>query len=202
MLSGVILAGGASRRMGGERKALLPFGGKPLIVRQLERMAKLCDECIIVTDDPKPYLPVVDRSVRIITDFYEEVGPLGGLHAALSLAKHSSVWAVGCDMPFISDEAARLLFNRKKDGFEAVVPLVNGELHPLHGIYDRAAAPHIETVLKQGESELTELLKLLLWSEISETELAENGIDPICVAAFKTPDEYETMLQQAEQLQP
>ncbi|WP_127534329.1 molybdenum cofactor guanylyltransferase [Paenibacillus kobensis] len=200
MLTGVILAGGANRRMGGERKALLPFGGKPLIVRQLERMAELCEERIIVTDDPKPYLPVVDRSVRIITDFYEGCGPLGGLHAALSLAKHSAVWAVGCDMPFISADAARLLLSRKQDGFDAVVPLAGGELHPLHGIYDRAAATQIEALLKQGETALSALLKPLFWSEISDSVLSENGIDLMCVTSFKTPGAYEAMLQQVEQL--
>jgi len=185
--------------MGGKRKALLPFGGKPLIVRQLERMGKLCEECIVVTDDPKPYLPIVDRSVRIITDFYEGCGPLGGLHAALSLAKHSSVWAVGCDMPFISSHAARLLLERKRDGFDAVVPLAGGRPHPLHGIYDRTVAPQIEALLQQGETDVSSLLKPLFWSEIGEKLLAENGIDTLCVAAIKTPDDYETLLQREEQ---
>ena len=123
MLTGVILAGGANRRMKGESKALLPFGGQPLVVRQVDRMRILCDEVIVVTNDPRPYLPILDRSVRIITDFFAGHGPLGGMHAALSLAKHTSVWVVGCDMPFVSSKAAELLWNRKRDGFEAVVPL-------------------------------------------------------------------------------
>ncbi|TXK76596.1 molybdenum cofactor guanylyltransferase [Paenibacillus sp. N3.4] len=153
MLSGVILAGGENRRMRGELKALLPFGGKPLIARQIDIMREICDEIIVVTNEPKPYLSVVDRSVRIITDFYVGQGPLGGMHAALSLAKHASIWVVGCDMPFISSKAAQLLLQRKLDGFEAVVPLVAGQMYPLHGIYDQACASHIGPLLQLGELE-------------------------------------------------
>ncbi|NEW05879.1 molybdenum cofactor guanylyltransferase [Paenibacillus sp. SYP-B3998] len=194
MLSGVILAGGANRRMKGELKALLPFGGKPLIARQIDRMRELCDELIVVTNDPKPYLNIVDRSVRIITDFFEGHGPLGGMHAALSLAKHSSVWVVGCDMPFISSKAAKLLLNRKLDGFEAVVPLVAGEIHLLHGIYDRACAPHIVPLLKQGETHISALLKHAFWSELGDQFLYENGVDLNFVSSIKTLEDYEAML--------
>ena len=168
MLSGVILAGGASRRMNGEMKALLPFDGKPLIVRQIDCMRQICDELIVVTNDPKPFLNMVDRSVRIITDFFIGQGPLGGMHAALSLAKHTSVWVVGCDMPFISSAAAHLLMQRKLDGFEAVVPLVASELHPLHGIYDRACASRIPPLLQQGETSVSALLQRVFWSELGD----------------------------------
>ncbi|UJF33812.1 molybdenum cofactor guanylyltransferase [Paenibacillus hexagrammi] len=193
MLSGVILAGGENRRMNGELKALLPFAGRPLIVRQMERMSEVCDELIVVTNDPRPYLPIVDRSVRIISDFFEGHGPLGGLHAALSLAKYSSVWAVGCDMPFISSKAAELLLNRKLDGFEAAVPLVAGELYPLHGIYDRACAAAIEPLLRQGESKLSVLLRHMFWCELGDQFLYENGVDLSFVSSIKTLADYEAM---------
>ncbi|CAN7256883.1 molybdenum cofactor guanylyltransferase [Paenibacillus sp. LjRoot153] len=193
MLSGVILAGGANRRMNGELTALLPFGGKPLIVRQIDCMREICDELIIVTNDPKPYLNKVDRSVRIITDFFAGHGPLGGMHAALSLAIHTSVWVVGCDMPFISSKAAQLLMQRKLDGFEAVVPLVASELYPLHGIYDRACASHIAHLLNQGETKVSALLNHVFWSELGERFLLENGVDLNFVSNIKTFEEYEAM---------
>ncbi|WNR44230.1 molybdenum cofactor guanylyltransferase [Paenibacillus roseipurpureus] len=193
MLSGVILAGGTNRRMHGERMALLPFGGKPMIARQLDRMQGICEELIVVTPDPKPYLHIVHRSVRIITDFYEGHGPLGGMHAALSLAKHSSVWIVGCDMPFISSKAAELLLERKRDGLEAVVPMIAGEIYPLHGIYDRVCAPHIVPLLHQGETQLSSLLKHVFWSELGDQFLYENGVDLNFVSRIKTVEDYEAM---------
>lgn len=195
MLSGVILAGGANRRMNGELKALLPFGGKPLIVRQIDCMREICDEIIVVTNDPKPYLNKVDRSVRIITDFFMGQGALGGMHAALSLAKNASVWVVGCDMPFISSKAAQLLWQRKRDGFEAVVPLLADQLHPLHGIYDRVCASRIVPLVQQGETSVSALLKRVFWSELGDRFLLENGIDLNFVSHIKTLEDYEAMQQ-------
>ena len=191
MLTGVILAGGANRRMKGESKALLPFGGQPLVARQVDRMRILCDEVIVVTNDPRPYLPILDRSVRIITDFFAGHGPLGGMHAALSLAKHTSVWVVGCDMPFVSSKAAELLWNRKRDGFEAVVPLVAGGLFPLHGIYDRECNSKIVPLLDKGETKVSALLDSLFWSELADRFLQENGVDLNFVSSIKTMGDYE-----------
>ncbi|MGO4547984.1 molybdenum cofactor guanylyltransferase [Paenibacillus sp. 2TAB23] len=193
MLSGVVLAGGTNRLINGELKALLSFGGQPMIARQLDRMREICDELIVVTQDPTPFLNIVNRSVRIITDFYEGQGPLGGMHAALSLAKHASVWVVGCDMPFISNKAAELLLERKRDGFEAVVPMVAGERYPLHGIYDRTCASHIVPLLQQGETQLSSLLKHIFWGERDDRYLCENGVDLNFVSSIKTFDDYEVM---------
>ncbi|MDD9266775.1 molybdenum cofactor guanylyltransferase [Paenibacillus sp. GCM10023248] len=193
MLTGVILAGGANRRMKGELKALLPFGGQPLIVRQVDRMRTVCDEIIVVTNDPRPYLPILDRSVRIITDFFAGHGTLGGMHAALSLAKHNSVWVVGCDMPFISSQAAELMRYRKQDGFEAVIPLVAGKLIPLHGIYDRACTTRIVPLLDRGETTLSALLDHIFWSELADRYFQENGVDLNFISSMKTMEEYEAL---------
>lgn len=190
MLTGVILAGGANRRMNGELKALLPIGGQPLIIRQVDRMRILCDEIIVVTNDPKSYLPILDRSVRIITDFHTGYGPLGGMHAGLSLAKHSSIWVVGCDMPFISYKAAELLWNRKREGIEAVVPLVSGKLVPLHGIYDRDCKTKILPLLGKGETRVSALLEHIFWSELGDEYLQKNGVDLKFIASIKTMDDY------------
>ncbi|MCY9694464.1 molybdenum cofactor guanylyltransferase [Paenibacillus alginolyticus] len=193
MLTGVILAGGANRRMNGELKALLPFGGQPLIVRQVDRMRILCDEIIVVTNEPKAFLPILDRSVRIITDFHTGYGPLGGMHAGLSLAKHSSAWVVGCDMPIISYKAAELLWNRKREGegIEAVVPLVSGNLVPLHGIYDRECKTKILPLLKKGETRVSALLGHIFWSELGDEYLQKNGVDLKFIASIKTMDDYK-----------
>src|SRR5690242_19745844 len=96
-LTGVILAGGKNGRMGGSHKALLPFRNEKLVHRQIRILKEICKEIIVVTNEPRTFLPIIDSGVRIITDFYENKGPLGGMHAALSLASHTNVWMVGCD---------------------------------------------------------------------------------------------------------
>lgn len=196
MLTGVILAGGKNRRMQGHPKALLPFGAEKLIVRQLRLMQPVCSELIVVTNDPKPFLRLLEPEIRIITDFVPNGGPLGGMHSGLSLARNRDVWIVGSHMPFVSSQAAELLQVKKHEGFDAALPWVQGGIYPLHGIYDRSCADLIWSQLQSGEPTLTRFLKELYWGELHETVFQENGIEPDFINCFNTHEEYERLLRQ------
>ncbi|MCZ8514794.1 molybdenum cofactor guanylyltransferase [Paenibacillus filicis] len=196
MLTGVILAGGKDRRMQGNPKALLPFGPEKLIQRQLRLMQPVCSELIVVTNDPKPFLRLLEPEIRIITDFVPNQGPLGGMHAGLSLARNRDVWLVGNHMPFISSQAAELLQERKHEGFDAALPLVQGGIYPLHGIYDRSCADLIWSLLQGGEPTLNRFLKVLYWGELHETIFQENGIGSGFIESFSRQEEYERLLRQ------
>ncbi|SFK77855.1 molybdopterin-guanine dinucleotide biosynthesis protein A [Paenibacillus sp. 1_12] len=198
MLSGIILAGGDSLRMSGENKSLLLLGEEAIIVRQIRIMRELCSEVIIVTNTPKPFLRVVDASVRIITDYIPGKGPLSGMHAGITLSRNRSAWVVGCDMPFLSPAAAELMLRKKKAGLDAIIPWFKGVMHPLHGIYDRDCAGHIWTLLKNQDSELSSLRKGLLWQETVESEFHAVGIECSFVTTIKTRDDYFLAQQHLE----
>ncbi|MEB3103741.1 molybdenum cofactor guanylyltransferase [Ferviditalea candida] len=196
MLSGVILAGGDNKRMNGQVKALLTFEGTPLILRQIAEMNKICSEIIIVTNEPRLFLPLVDRSVRIITDFYQGKGILGGMHAGLMLSKHQNVWVIGSDMPFVSSKAAGLLLDLKENlVLEAAIPLIKGRLHPLHAIYDKSVAETVAKTLQSGISDVQDVLKSLRWAELTEPKVNEQGIPSSFVTAIKTQTDYKNALQ-------
>src|SRR5690554_547005 len=114
MLTEVILAGGKNSRMGGQKKALLSFSHERLIERQIRILQRRCNEVIVVTNEPRTLLPILGDTVRIITDFISGKGPLSGMHAAFTLSKNADLWVVACDMPFISLNAADLMWKRKK----------------------------------------------------------------------------------------
>ncbi|NHN33622.1 molybdenum cofactor guanylyltransferase [Paenibacillus agricola] len=190
MLSGIILAGGESVRMGGENKSLLMLGAETLLVRQIRMMRELCSEIIVVTNTPRSFLRTVDASVRIITDYVPGKGPLSGMHAGLTLSLNQNAWVVGCDMPFLSPQAARLMLLKKKQGMEAIIPWLQGVMHPLHGIYDRDCATPIWTLLKNQETQLSALGKVLLWQEAIEPEFREAGIECNFTMAIKTRTDY------------
>lgn len=78
MLTGVILAGGRNNRIRDTAKSILPFGSEPVVKRQLPVMSQLCNETILVTDDPGSLLPTVGRSSRIITEFFSNLVRLEG----------------------------------------------------------------------------------------------------------------------------
>ncbi len=195
MLSGVILAGGQNRRMNGKIKALLPFHEQLLIQRQIKEMQKICGEVIIVTNEPKPLLPVVDKNIRIITDYIAGKGAMSGMHAAFQLAKNPLAWVVGADMPFISSEAASLLWERVKlFDCDAALFRIGGAAEPLHAVYHTSTAAALTALLHAGETRLSELLNIIYSIEIGEAELKSAGIGLEFVTAIKTEEDYQLAL--------
>ncbi len=195
MLTGIILAGGDHRRMGGENKALLSIYGVPLIQRQIREMQTICDEIIIVTNEPKPFLRIVDVSVRIITDFIRGKGPLGGLHAGLSLAEYDEAWVVGCDMPSISAQAARFMQQFKEEfRLEAVVPRIGGRLEMLHSIYNTSLASKALSLLNTGDHRLEQFLHYIRWSEMDSDQFVVRGIETHFTQAIKTTEDYRQFI--------
>ncbi|EGL82458.1 molybdopterin-guanine dinucleotide biosynthesis protein A [Caldalkalibacillus thermarum TA2.A1] len=199
MMTGVILAGGQNRRMNGEIKGLLPFGGEKVVERQVRIMKTICDEIILVTNHPRPFLPVFGNAIRIITDFFKTGGPLSGMHAAFSLAKHQELWVVACDMPFISPKAARLMQqHRREKGCDAVVPVLKNKLYPLNAVYHQSCAPSITMMLQQQNGQLEDLLHYLNWAAVTESFFNHHGLDLSFVIDFNTFDEYNQLLQLEE----
>ena len=194
-LSGVVLAGGRSRRMGGVHKALLPFRGEKIIHRQLRELKKICSEIILVTNEPRTFLPLVDSEIRIITDFYPDKGPLGGIHAALSLSSHSNVWIVACDMPFVSSMAAQALLAVKTErGAEAAVPYINDKMYPFHSIYDKSCVEQIPVLFGRGRFRVGGFVEAIRCERVEQAEFVRRGIDPRFVLNLNTPEQYESLL--------
>ncbi len=96
MPSLALLSGGISGRMG-QDKALMPFLGRPLILRILERLASIADEVILSTNHPADYAFL---GLPLHPDFLPDRGALGGLYTSLMAAHGPVVAAVACDMPF------------------------------------------------------------------------------------------------------
>lgn len=197
MMSGVILAGGNHPHMNGRNRAFLEVEGEMMLHRQIREMQACCSEITIVTNDPQPFLRVVDRDIRIITDYFIGHGLLSGMHAGLALAKHRHVWLLGCHMPFPSAAAAMLLLSQLQEGSDAVIPWVKGKAVPLHGVYDRASAEPIEKLLKGGYSSKSALLSQLRWQKGSEWLWNEHAIDSGFVQSIQTMEDYERIVRSA-----
>jgi molybdopterin-guanine dinucleotide biosynthesis protein A len=195
MLTGVILAGGENKRMGGKPKALLPFNGTPLILNQVKEMQEICDEIIVVTNNPEIFLPVLPKDIRMIMDVIPGKGPLSGMHSALSLTNHDTNWIVACDMPLISAKSAEeMIAKREEHDYDAVIPVLDNQLHPLHGIYLKHCVEVISALLDAKEYRVTEMIKLIYWMEVNELFFEEQGLDPRCVMNMNTPQDYDEVL--------
>lgn len=155
-VSVVIQAGGESRRMG-RSKATVPFAGRPLICRIVERLAPVADELIITTNEA-PNLEFLhemypDLGIRLVPDAYNERGALPGMYTALSAARNPYVAVVACDMVFAS---ARLVVAEAlamhESGADVVTPHNKHGFEPLHAMYRKdTCAPVVRRRAEEGE---------------------------------------------------
>jgi len=155
MLTVCIQAGGESSRMG-QDKALMPFLGRPLIQRVVDRLSPIADEVIVTTNRPDGYRFL---NLPLFPDLIPGRGALGGLYTALSSATCDVVAVVACDMPFASApliEAAEGLLTR--EGADVVIPDSGGGLEPMHAVYQRETCiPAIQAAIKNDK------WKLIAW---------------------------------------
>jgi FdhD protein len=148
-VTGAILSGGRSQRMGSD-KALLPYRGGRFIEAIYRGMAELFDDVIVACPAPEAYAFLPGRRVP---DLFPGVGALAGIHSALSHSMTDRVFVVGCDMPHLNGELVRHLCS-VGDDVDVVVPEGGNGPEPLHAVYRKTALPAIEAALRSGEREL------------------------------------------------
>ncbi len=187
-LSAAILAGGSSRRFGSD-KALAQASGRPLLAHPAELLGRLVDDLFVVARDGSDYAFL---GLPVKTDLRPGLGPLSGLHAALSHARHSRVLVTACDMPCPDERLLRHLA-AVPAGPLAVVPCSPRGLEPLFAIYDRACLAAVEEALDAGRLSLARLVERLPHERIPWATVhgLTGGRDPF--VNVNTRDELERL---------
>ena len=155
-MTGAILAGGQSRRMG-SNKALIKVDGETIIERTVRVFKKIFDDTIIIANDPLAY---EDLSTRIYTDIHKGAGALGGVYTALFHSSSQYTFVAACDMPLLDEASIRVIIGRA--GLDAVVPYVDGRFHPMHALYSRRCMRAIEEMIKDGDLKINNLLERVM----------------------------------------
>lgn len=141
-MTGVILSGGRSSRMG-ENKALLPVNGERMIDRTVRLFRTLFEEVIIVTVSPLDYL---DQDAAVAVDIRPGKGALGGIYTGLFHARGERAFFAACDMPFLNRGFIERMISLAS-GYDIVVPVTPEGPQPLHAIYARRCLPVIRRLI-------------------------------------------------------
>ncbi|MCT8136517.1 molybdenum cofactor guanylyltransferase [Anaerobacillus sp. CMMVII] len=184
----ILLSGGKSSRMG-TNKALLPVEGKANIERILDSLGEDFTDRIIVTNSPEDY-SLLEEKVKLIPDVYPGLGPLSGIHAGLLASSAEYNIVVACDMPFVSQQLARILV-ASSPGYQAVVPRFNGMRQPLFAVYHQLMVEEIERFLKGNDFRVNNL-----WDKVNMLWLEDEVLSsiPEIERAFynmNKPEEYK-----------
>jgi molybdopterin-guanine dinucleotide biosynthesis protein A len=192
-ITGVLLTGGESRRMG-RNKALLEIDGKKLIEKNLEVLDNICDEVLISSREEGVY---AEYGYKVVPDVMKGKGPLGGLYSVLQQALYPHLFLVACDMPLLNVTAIRYLY-REMDSFDALVPEAFGRKHPLHAFYHKRILSLVSEKLQNDKLKLIDILNQLNTKYVM---IEENCREPNIRKAIEqslinvnTPEEWKTLV--------
>ena len=160
---GLVLAGGKSRRMGGETKALKSFNGEPIYRRILSRLAPQVDHVVLNSNDPPDILKGFD--LPVINDVVPgRIGPLSGVLSGLYYCEYLGCQAclvVPCDGAFLSETLADSL-RQAFDGSCPVYASVEGKPQPVFSLWPLACMEALEAlVVEEGKRAVIDVLEAL-----------------------------------------
>ena len=144
---GVVLVGGASRRMS-TPKQLLSHRGVPLAARAVEAMRPHVEQVVLAGSGP---VPNELEDLHRLPDPPDLAGPLAGVLAAMRWAPESAWVVAACDMPRISREAVLWLIHQRRPGTWGVLPRSGeGRIEPLLAVYEPRARSSLEDQASAG----------------------------------------------------
>lgn len=166
-ITGIILAGGKSSRLGKD-KALFDFNGKKLVLYAIETLKPLCGTLIISANQiPEKYETF---GLPVISDEIKGIGPMGGI---LTCLKHSNTQhnlIISCDTPFVGSELFKHLLN-KVENFQVVVPSHETFLiEPLNAYYNTNVISEMEKSIHNGNYKLMDFFKKVLFKTVEINE--------------------------------
>lgn len=187
-VTGVLLAGGKSRRMGEDKRFLL-VGEQTLFERSGVVLRKLFEQvCIVIAQDSPP----LQTEVSVVRDLIPDCGSLGGLYTGLRLAKTQHIFLAACDMPFVHEGLVRFLIGLK-DNADVVLATWNNQLQPTHAVYSRDCLPVLEDLIHRRELKIQHMIThpSLRVRLVTEMEVRRIDVEGRSFLNVNTPSDLE-----------
>lgn len=154
-VTGIVLSGGLSRRMGKE-KGLCLLNDKPLVEYAIDILQKECSSVMIGSNNVlyrKFGFPVIEDEIK-------GIGPIGGIYSCLNSSHTDDNFILSCDMPMVHEDLLRHIL-AQREHYDVVVPLYDGNPEPLCAFYRKDITPVLRSQISAGDYKIQELLKKL-----------------------------------------
>jgi molybdopterin-guanine dinucleotide biosynthesis protein A len=184
-ISGIVLAGGLSRRMGGIDKGLINLADRPMIAHVLDRLAPQVDEILISANhDTDRY---AEFGFIVLPDAIEgHAGPLAGLHRAMQIARHPLLLSVPCDSPLLpADLASRLLRALDDSRADLALARTGNRTHPVFSLCHISLADGLQRYLQAGGRKVSDWHATLKVIEVSFDD------EPEAFTNINTPEDLD-----------
>jgi len=151
-VSGIIVAGGKSSRIGMD-KALLQVGNSTMIERIITILQQVAGHVLISAGNGKYSF----TGYRHVEDKFADIGPIGGIYSALKASSTPINIVVSCDLPFLSVDLLDYLLQNSLEN-ELIIPVHNNFYEPLCAVYNVSLLPVIEQQINDGDYKLINLI--------------------------------------------
>jgi molybdopterin-guanine dinucleotide biosynthesis protein A len=182
-ITGVVLAGGKSTRMGRD-KATLPFRGRPLIETVVDQLSSIFNRVVMSVNEQTRYR---GSSCARVQDFYDEVGPIGGIASTLGVIQEP-IFCVACDMPFLNPDLIR--FQCSIQDCDAVIPVWRGQVHVLHALYSPRLLENFEACIRKNRFRVADALLPAHVRYLQESEIKAFDPEGASFRNVNTPQQY------------
>ena len=189
--SGVVLAGGLSKRFAGKNKAFLEVAGRRVIDHIFGIFSAVFEDILIVTNEPTHYL---EFDATIVSDVYPVRSSLTGVHAGLFYARNPFVFVAACDTPFLKERLVRTIMQYIEPNAGVVIPETQAGMEPMCAAYAKSCLPVMERHIQTEKFKIQRIFKFFRVKRVPEEALRR--ADPELESFFNinTPDD----LKQAE----
>ncbi len=183
--TGIILAGGLSRRLDYKNKALLKIGGRSIIERIINALSEVTADILLITNSPDEFKHL---EIPMFEDIIPGAGSLGGIYTGLKVSETYHNLIVACDMPFIRPSLLMFLIQQSK-GYDVVIPVAPDGHHPTCAIYSRDCIKPIEAQIRSGNLKISDFFPNVRTRKIDFNTLHDR-YDQIMFFNVNTKEDY------------
>jgi len=151
-VTGIILAGGKSTRMGMD-KGFCALNGKPMVQYAIDVLKQVCDYIIISSNNEDYEL----FEFPVIPDLIRDIGPMGGIYSGLKQSNTQDNFFISCDMPMVTVELVQHILSLK-EGYDAVIPTWNNYQEPMCAYYNKNILEKLSTLIQKGDYKLQNII--------------------------------------------
>jgi len=165
----------------------------------MERLDTLTDETVVVvnTEARGEELPL-PKDAKAAVDMYPDSGSLGGIFTGLAAATNDWGVVVACDMPFLNAALIKHMITLR-EGYDAIVPVIDGYPEPTHALYSKACLPHIERRLKARQLKIAGFFDDVRVRYVGADEIDRFDSERLSFFNVNTPEDLSRALTLADE---
>lgn len=152
-ITGIVLAGGMSSRMG-QDKSLMVFNGKPLVQHAVDTLKTICRQVVISSNRPE----YAFTGCEVWPDEIEIQAPIAGIYTCIRRSATERNIILSCDMPLVDSRLFDYLITLDT-GFDAIIPVHGRGMEPLCGVYNKTAVPALAANIAEKQFGMQQFIR-------------------------------------------